>query len=86
MFKNKVLTSILIPLTEEVCSYLLEDSTLVLPQEVYSRKSNIALSEDGGDCLVGEDAQNDTTEIEVSIDLYFCIIYDQLYKVIRCFE
>jgi hypothetical protein len=49
----------------DVVSYLLEDSTLVLPEEVYNN-STAVYSDHEGDCLDLENSEDTSSEIKVN--------------------
>ncbi|PSN57335.1 Cell division cycle protein 123 [Blattella germanica] len=60
-FKDVALKSIIIPIDDSVCDYLLEDSTLVLPEEVHSVVGCSNFSDQEGEC---SDEDSDHSEIK----------------------
>jgi hypothetical protein len=65
LFKDHTVKSIIIPICNNVVSYLLEDSTLVLPVEVYSSTSN-KYSDHEGDCLDFDHGEEAAFEVKVN--------------------
>jgi hypothetical protein len=54
----------MIPICNNVVSYLLEDSTLVLPEEAYQNNTAV-YSDHEGDCLDLENTEETSSEIKV---------------------
>jgi hypothetical protein len=65
LFKDHTIQSVMIPICNNVVSYLLEDSTLVLPEEVYN-SSSAKYSDHEGDCLDLEYTEGTSSEIKVN--------------------
>jgi hypothetical protein len=65
LFKDHTVQSIIIPICDNVVSYLLENSTLVLPEEVYN-SSTPAYSSHEGECLDLETTEETSSEIKVN--------------------
>lgn len=65
VFKDHTIKSIIIPISSNVVSYLLEDSTIVLPVEVCSSTSN-KYSDHEGDCLDFDQSEEASSEIKVN--------------------
>lgn len=63
LFKDHTAQSIVIPICNDVVSYLLEDSTLVLPEEVYNSSAAV-YSDHEGDCLDLENTEETSSEIK----------------------
>jgi hypothetical protein len=63
LFKDHTVQSVIVPICNNVVSYLLEDSTLVLPEEVYNSSTPV-YSDHEGDSLDLENAEE--TEIKVN--------------------
>jgi hypothetical protein len=64
LFKDHTIKSVITPICNDIASYLLEDSTLVLPVEVCSSTSN-KYSDHEGDCL-DFDSEEAPSEIKVN--------------------
>jgi predicted RNA methylase len=70
LFKDLTVQSVIIPVCNNVVSYLLEDSTLVLPEEVYNSSTPV-YSDHEGDCLDLDNTEETSPEIKVKLQIMF---------------
>jgi len=69
LFKEHTIQSIVVPISNDVVSYLLEDSTLILPEEVCNSTSN-RYSDHEGDYLDFDSTDEISSEVKVKWKWY----------------